>query len=51
MKNMLKLSLIIISLFFATESFAEKSFNEMLNEFLKEAPSLKDSAVQKWRAG
>jgi len=44
-----QLIFIIISLIFASESFAEKpfNFNESLNEFLKEAPGLKDSAVQK----
>jgi len=49
MRRIPQLIFVIISLIYASESFAEKpfNFNESLNEFLKEAPGLKDSAVQK----
>jgi hypothetical protein len=42
-----KTALVVLSIFFASQCHAEKSFNERFSEFMKEASSLKDISLQK----
>ncbi len=43
----LKIINVVFCIFTISQSYAEKSFNERFNEFLQEAPALKDVALKK----